>query len=262
VIDLHNHILPALDDGAADIAESMEIARQFVAEGVSAIAATPHLNPTAQMPVDRRMVEQRLALVCGALDREGIPLEVVRGNEVYLVPEVMPLLKRGRVCSLGESSAILVELPFEVRPLYLDDLVFQIQLAGHNLILAHPERYRFVQRDPLSLRPLVDRDVALQVTAPALLGEYGGTARQTAETLLQEGLVALGASDRHHPGPERSLKLMYDRIATLTDEGLADLILRENPRRVLAGEAVLLPGRTWTPPRKRGIFDRFRSRSL
>lgn len=261
VIDLHNHILPGLDDGAADIAESLEIARQFVSEGVTAVAATPHLNPVAEARVERRMVERALQQVQEAVAREGIALEITGGHEVYLVPEVLPLLEEEQVVPLGGTKTLLVELPFEVRPLYLDDLVFQIQLMGYSLILAHPERYRYVQREPTSLAPLVERGVTLQVTAPALLGEYGATVRQTAETLLQAGLVALAGSDRHHPGQLRSLALARERITALTDESLADLTLTENPRRILQGQAAIPPEESWTPRRKRSFFDRFRSRS-
>lgn len=258
MIDLHNHILPALDDGAADIAESLAIARQFVAEGVSAIAATPHLNLSARAPVGREAVERALATVRDAIGREGIELEVAQGEEVYLVPEVLTALEAGQACTLGGSRSVLVELPFEVKPAYLDDLIFQIQLAGYTLILAHPERYRFVQRDVSAVEPLVDRGVVLQATAPALLGEYGPGVKRTAERLLQRGFYALGASDRHHPGPLRSLVQMHDRITALTNADLADLLLRENPRRVLAGQTVVPPDTTETPVKK-GFFERFRS---
>lgn len=258
MIDLHNHILPALDDGAVDIVESLAIARQFEAEGVSTIAATPHLNLSARAPLRRDAVERALIEVRDAIRREGLALDVVRGEEVYFVPEVLPALEAGQVCTLGESRSILVELPFDIKPVYLDDLIFQLQLAEYTLILAHPERYRFVQRNAADIGPLVDRGVILQATAPALLGEYGSTVKRTAERLLQQGLYALAASDRHHPGPLRSLAHMHNRITDLTDEDTADLLLRDNPRRVLAGRLTVPPERTESPA-KRGFFERFRS---
>lgn len=259
MIDLHNHILPALDDGAVDIDESLEIARQFVSEGVSTVAATPHLNLSSTAPVHYGAVAHALEGVRDALGRENIPLEVVQGQEVYLVPDVLPALEAGEVYTLGGSRSVLIELPFDIRPIYLDDLVFGIQLAGFTLILAHPERYRFVQRDLSSVEPLVDRGVLLQATAPGLMGEYGATVQRTAEGLLQGGLYALAASDRHHPGPLRSLSLMHDRIAALTSADMANLLLRENPRRVLTGVPVIEPERTKIP-RKGNILDRLRSR--
>lgn len=127
----------------------------------------------------------------------------------------------------------------EKKPLYLDDTVFRLQLAGFQVVLAHPERYGFVQREPDSLAPLVERGVALQLTAPALLGEYGGGIRRTAEKLLQLGHYQLGGSDRHHPGPNRSLADLHARVSELAAVDQADLLLKENPARLLAGRPLL-----------------------
>lgn len=258
MIDLHNHILPGLDDGAADLEESLEIARQFVSEGVRTVAATPHRDPSRESGADRETVLTVLAAVQRAIREANIDLEVLQGQEFYFSPEALPLLERGDVCTLGPSRALLIELPFDTRPLYLDDLLFRAQLAGFQLILGHPERYRYVQRDVGYVQPLVERGVALQVTAPALLGEYGTGVRETAETLLQRGFCALAASDRHHPGATRSLSLAHDRITHLTDTATADLLLAENPRRVLDGEPVVRPSPA--EPTKRGLFARLRRR--
>src|SRR5207302_6049884 len=108
-------------------------------------------------------------------------------------------VEEGDVCTLGHSWALLVELPFDVRPLYLDDVLFQLQLAGYTLVLAHPERYSYVQRDMELAESLADRGILLQVTAPALLGAYGSRIQDTAEELVRRGLASLAGSDRHHP---------------------------------------------------------------
>jgi protein-tyrosine phosphatase len=132
-----------------------------------------------------------------------------------------------------------VECSFDQRPLYLDDTLFRLQLAGLQPVLAHPERYSFVQRDVATVDGLVDRGVVLQLTAPALLGEYGGTVRRTAERLLLRGSYAIGSSDRHHPGRERSLSDLHNRIEELAGMDVAELLLRTNPRRLLDGQSPL-----------------------
>jgi hypothetical protein len=121
----------------------------------------------------------------------------------------------------------------EKMPLYLEDTVFRLQLAGYQVVLAHPERYGFVQRDPASLDTLVERGVALQLTAPALLGEYGSAIRRTSEKLLSRGHYQMAASDRHHPGADRSLMATHTRITELAGEDQADLLLRRT--RTVAG---------------------------
>ena len=245
MIDLHNHILPGVDDGAVGLDESLDIARQFVAEGVTCVAATPHLDPLNGNGAPPPVVDEQLHRVRRALADAGIPLEVWRGQELFLTPEAPDLLERGAALCLGDSEAVLVEVSMVAhrRPVYMDETLFRMQLAGYIPVLAHPERYPFVTRDPGALDDLISRGIFLQLTAGPLLGEKGGQIRRTAERLLRRGAYALAASDRHHPGPERSLAEMHARIAELVDSDAADLLLTTNPRRLLDGLELLMPPR-------------------
>jgi protein-tyrosine phosphatase len=241
LIDLHNHILPGIDDGAVDSEESTRMARQFVQEGVIRIAATPHVDALRGSGPTARDVEQKVDSLNNLLSTEGIDLAVEPGCELYLTPDAPTWLQTGKAAPLGNGRAVLVECSFQDRPLYLEDTLFQLQIAGYRPILAHPERYAFVQRDGSVLDHLIQRDVILQLTAPALLGEYGGRTRRVAQHLLQRGMYALAASDRHHSGPLRSLAELYDRIARHTDADMADLLLRSNPSAALSGSPVVQP---------------------
>jgi protein-tyrosine phosphatase len=246
LVDLHNHILCGVDDGAADLEESLEIARQFVSEGVTRIAATPHYNADnspERRGADASTVRSKLAELQPALDDAGIALTVFPGNEIYLTTQSPDLLTAGTIFSLGGRTTALVELSLlsGKRPLYLDDLIFRLQLGGFQVVLAHPERYGFVEHEVTALDALVQGGLLLQVTAPALLGDYGGGIRRTAERLLRRGAYSLAASDRHHPGASRSLAALHERVAELSGVETADLLLCENPARVLDGEAIVRP---------------------
>jgi protein-tyrosine phosphatase len=260
VIDLHNHILHGLDDGAADLSESVRIAQQFVSEGVTTVAATPHLNPERGTGPTVHEVRQKVEELREVLATSTVDLTIVTGNELYLVPQAVDLLEAGSVCALGDSHYVLVEVSLlaRERPLFLEDTVFRLQLAGYAVILAHPERHPFVLRDLHSLDGLLERGVNLQVTAPTLLGQYGAQVRRAAEALLRAGSYVLAASDRHHPGPDRSLSVLHRRIAELTDTGTADLLLRENPARVLADKGLEKPAPVLYQP---SLFDRLLRRS-
>jgi protein-tyrosine phosphatase len=175
------------------------------------------------------------------LQDEGIELAVVPGHELFLTLEAAELVRSGFVSPLGASNFVLVEVAFTQPPLYLDETLFQVALAGYRPILAHPERYTFIQRDLDRADELVAKDIVLQLTAPSLLGEYGPAVRKTAEQILRRGGYALAASDRHHPGPLRSLAALHERITELFGVDLADLLLRDNPARVLEGHAPISP---------------------
>lgn len=244
MIDLHNHILPAVDDGAADIAESLAIARQFVAEGVGRVAATPHYDPLRRGGPTATEVGELVGTLRAALADARVPLEIDVGHELLLTPEAVDLLQTGTVSPLGRTRFVLVEVSLSAleRPLYLDDTLFRLQIDGFRPILAHPERYAFVQRDPASVDNLVSRGVVLQLTAPALLGEYGRTVRRTATELLQRAAYSVAASDRHHPGPKRSLADLAECLRTLQpNEDLAALLLSTNPTRILDSREPIAP---------------------
>lgn len=254
MIDSHNHILWGVDDGAVDIAESLEIARQFVSEGVTRVAATPHFNAEVGGGPDRAEVETRARQMQSALDEAGISLAVEPGSEIYLTPEVATLIDERRATPLAGGVSVLVECPFDQRPLHLEDTLFHLQLVGYQPVLAHPERYSFVQDDVGSIGEIVRRGVVMQLTAPSLLGEYGPRVRRTAEKLLRQGVYNLAASDRHHPGPARSLEQLHDRLSKMTTTGVADLLLCTNPERVLAGRPPLEV--EYRAPERRSLVER------
>lgn len=242
LIDLHNHILPGLDDGAADLAESLDMARQFVAEGVTTIVATPHLDPLNDRGAAAAVVREAVRRLGSALADADIPLQVLPGSEIFLTPDVPALLRDGVAAPIAGGPWVLVELPFNQRPVYVEDTLFRIEAAGFRPILAHPERYSFVQADVATLDDFVDRGIVLQLTAPALLGEYPRPIRLAAEALLARGSFALASSDRHHAGSRRSLAALRGRIIELRDERTADLLLVTNPGQVISGAEVTLPG--------------------
>src|SRR5438270_7960829 len=139
MIDLHNHILPEFDDGAESPEESLDIARQFVSEGVVRVAATPHLNPERQQGASPAEVRQAVETLQATLMEQSIPLTLVPGNELYLTADAPALLRDGGVCTLGGTRWVLVELSLTAgdRPFFLDDVLFQLQLEGFKPILAH-----------------------------------------------------------------------------------------------------------------------------
>ena len=239
IIDLHNHILFDIDDGARDVDESLEIARQFVSEGVRVVAATPHFNPKRQLDGRAEQTLERLRSVQQALDAAAIPLQVVVGNEILLTRDTEQLVRDGYAHTLGGGRAVLVEANFDVKQSYLENQLVALRDAGYQSILAHPERCTWMREDPQCAAALSDTGVVFQLTAPSLLGEYGSSVRQTAMWLLEGGFYASAASDRHHPSQPRSLADLYISLTKVGGSSLANLLLCENPARLLRGEPVM-----------------------
>ena len=245
MIDLHSHVLPGVDDGVKTIAESLDLLRAAHDDGIRQIAATPHVRE--DYPTSAREMELRVAEVCGAAREAAIPVEVLPGGELDL--EFAARLDDADLRRFGlggNASLLLLEFPYFGWPLQLPDLVFDLQLRGFRIVLAHPERNADVQHDPERLRPLVDGGVVVQLTAASLDGRLGGAPRTAAKRLLDARLAHLLASDAHAPDV-RSVGLSR-AAGDAGDDGLARWLTEDVPAALLAGAA--LPDRP-EPPRRR-----------
>jgi len=232
--DLHTHILPGVDDGAADLGEALAMARAAVADGIRHMAATPHVfrSATVLNPTDQRA---RVAALQCALAEQDIPLSITAGAEMPLLVALPAQIDAGQYLTINDSRYLLVELPYFGLPGDLANLLWQVQARGLVPILAHPERNADLQRGLRQLSRLVERGLRLQITAASLEGLFGPEAQRTARHLLQEGLVHAIASDAH-PADLRLPRL--SKAATLAAEIVgaegAQRLVSENPAAILA----------------------------
>lgn len=234
--DLHNHLLWGIDDGCETPAETLQAARLLVDLGFSDVAASPHA--IAELPSgDPAVCVARRAEAAALLAREGVPLALHlsaenRLDDVFLERAEGPL-RRG----IGPSERwVLVEAPFQSGLPALPDLVFRLRRKGILPLFAHPERCLEFER-PGRAEEVVRLGGALQLNVGALAGVYGKPARRLAERFLGDGLYAVAATDLHQPHGARGW--LEDALAALERRAGAagrDRLLRENPRRVLAGE--------------------------
>jgi protein-tyrosine phosphatase len=249
LIDLHSHILPGVDDGARTIEESVEIARAAVADGIEAMAATPHVRD--DYPTGAARMEQRVDEVRAALLEAAVPLRLHTGGEIAFdrLARLDPDDRR-RFGLGGNPGYLLVEFPYYGWPLSLADDLFHLQVGGCTPVLAHPERNAEVQAAPERLGSIVEAGTLVQVTAASLDGRLGRSARETGLRLIELRCAHLIASDAHHPGI-RAVG-MAAAARAVGDEALAHWLTDGVPRAVVDGGE--LPERP--EPRRRGWFRR------
>lgn len=241
MIDLHNHVIPGVDDGAADEAASRAALRAFAEDGVRQVVATPHLlgSLTLEPPaLAKRLAEldaawARLRAIAGEMPG----MKVARGAEVMLdVPE--PDFRDERV-RLAGGRTVLVEFPFMTIPPQAARAVSAIPARGFTPLLAHAERYGGVT--PEAVEEWRRAGAIIQVNGPSLLGKYGDGPRRAACSLLERGLVDLVASDYH----TRGRPLVAEYRALLVEQGSAEqatLLTATNPARAVAGEMLIPVG--------------------
>jgi protein-tyrosine phosphatase len=196
VIDLHCHILPGIDDGAADLSVSLAMAKASVEQGVTVIACTPHILPGLYHnsgPAIREATQQLQAI----LDQKGIPLRLATGADVHMAPDFIAGLRSGRLLSIADSRYVLVEPPHHSVPPQLEDFFFNLVVAGYVPILTHPERLSWVPSRYETIKKLVQAGVWMQITAGSFAGAFGRNALYWAQRMLDEGCVHLIATDAH-----------------------------------------------------------------
>jgi len=235
LVDLHCHLLWALDDGVESPEEALAAARLLASLGFSDAAPSPHAS-AAWPSGDAALCAERLAELAGMLAREQVALTLHANAENRLDEEFVARAGGPERRGIGTTQRwALVELPFRGAVPALPDLVFRLRRQGVTPLFAHPERCSEFER-PGRAEEAVRLGAALQLNVASLIGLYGKPARKLAERLLEAGLYAVGATDLHHPaGAEEWIPEALDALERRAGErGLARL-LSENPRRILEG---------------------------
>lgn len=239
MIDLHAHILPGVDDGSPALDTSLEMARLAVESGVTDLTATPHCGLPGAEGLHARALHRRVAALSQALEQEGIPLRLHAGMEIFGVPGTAERLRAGELCTLAGSRYPLIEFPFADYAREATEVLHAVCKLGLRPIVAHPERYRYAQRDPRLLDLWTDMGCLFQLNRGSLLGRFGEREEALAHSLVSRGFAAFVASDAHgsvHRTPW--LRDVSELLAREYGTDAARLLLEENPRRVLRNEPI------------------------
>jgi protein-tyrosine phosphatase len=248
VIDLHCHVLPGVDDGVRTLEEAVELARAAEADGVTAIAATPHVRN--DYPTSAETMEAKVAEVNDAVREAGIGVEILPGGEIAI--DFLAELEGDGVFRFGlagNPKLLLLEFPYYGWPLNIADVVFGMRARGVVPLIAHPERNAEARESPERLRALADGGAYFQITAASLDGRLGRTTKGAALRLVELGLAHVIASDAHHPGI-RATGMTAARAA-LGDDALGRWLTKDVPAALVAGEEP--PPRPPGRPQRRGL---------
>lgn len=237
MVDLHLHILPGLDDGAQTLEEALHMAAIAADSGVFHMAATSHGNYYDYTMQEYQQAFQRLQ---DALTEKDIPVKLHPGMEIFTDENAGMLLDKGELLTLNGTRYILIEFDFEENVENVWKYVADLKQRRYNIVLAHPERYLFIQKDPEFAYFLVQQGCILQVNKGSIFGQFGRRCQELAEQFLEDDMVAVVATDAHdtrYRSPsiarlERYLQSRYGQARTR-------LWLSENPSRILKGYPVL-----------------------
>jgi len=246
MIDIHCHILPELDDGAADLRQALRMAEEAVAEGIHFVFATPH-HGSETYDNDAMKVYRAVRDFNRELVERGIPLHVMPGQEVRAHAALIDEILSGAVLTLNDGPYLLMELPPTCIPPYMEELLHELRVLRVIPIIAHPERHPDIGE---RMAQWVELGALGQVNAHSLLGLFGKRVQKNAFSLCRQNLVHFIASDGHRPDfrPIR-LQAAFQLVEGQLGEHYARHY-RDNAQKLLDGETIdaqlpVRPSRRW-----------------
>lgn len=255
MIDIHVHILPGLDDGAADVQTAENMAIIAVENGIHHIIATPH--------VSGGFPEYKCHDITDAVDKlnlhlagREIALKIYPGAEYYLEPDLPDRFAAGELQTLNNSQYLLVELPADQVPPYTGQILYELQLQGAVPIIAHPERNHGFISNPQLLGEFIQRGNLTQITTGSITGMFGQKAEKAAHYFIRQNWGHVIASDAHSNRRRIPELSSADKIIRkIAGEQLSRSLLVSNPSSILAGKSLLpLPA----PQQVRSFFSFWR----
>jgi len=220
LVEVHNHVLPGLDDGARTMQEALQMLFFWVEMGYQKVIATPHHN--SYYPTQDEEIEERLSQLQYQAQEQEMPIQITAASEYLLENTLLESSKK--IMYFGPKRYILIEFGFSFLPIGWETALYTLQQRGYTIVIAHPERYPYVTRE--MLQGWYERGLLLQINLLSLAGYYGKAEMQRAEYLLEKGWVHFVGSDMHSPqqiGPVREAlqkKLLRKRLGSLLNPTL------------------------------------------
>lgn len=241
MIDVHTHIIPKIDDGAKSFEESYAMLLEAIKAGFTDIIATSHYIED-YYETDSLNRNAWIEAMNKVLKENGISLKLHCGNEIYITPNLIKLIKEKKASTLANSKYVLFELPMNNNIMYLNEMVFEIKSLGMIPVIAHPERYAVVQENPNMLMNLIKQGVLFQGNYASIIGKYGNYAKNTIKKLLKANMIHFLGTDCHR---KNDIYTQIDDIIQELKKNIDNVKIEElttiNPSHIIENEEFEIP---------------------
>lgn len=235
MIDIHHHLLFALDDGAPDLETSVAMAEAAAADGITHIVCTPHAN--ARFLFEPDVNQERLEAIRARVDGK---VALGLGCDFRLSYEnVEDALKNRTKYTINQKQYLLVEFDDMLIPQNMTDVFYKLSVADQRPIITHPERNATIQRHPERMKEWLRGGALVQVTASSLTGRFGRIAQSLAQQFLDKNWVHFLATDAHNTDSRPpKMSEAYNLVAKRYGQETAERLCVTNPRAAFFGEGL------------------------
>lgn len=236
MIDLHCHILPGIDDGAQDIDQSMALINAAIANGITHMVCTPHIQ-LGRFDNTLEIIIDTFQKVLNEVEKNSLPISLSYGAEVRICPEILIMYEQQKLPFIGHwqgCNVLLLELPHSHVPPGTEQLLKW--LTKHDIIplIAHPERNRGILADYNNIQPLLRQHCLFQITAASICGNFGENIQLLAEKLLKEELITVIATDAHSMKSRPPILAEgFHAARAIIGEEKAGHLVNANPRKII-----------------------------
>jgi protein-tyrosine phosphatase len=260
MIDFHNHILPNIDDGSKSLEMSINMLREAESQGIRDIVNTVHFQHPKMDGKDITfdIISEEVQKLNAILYEEGINVKIHIGSEIFFLPNLVEL-KHNPLCTMGDGKYMLIEFEPMNIPKISPQILFDLKMAGVVPIIAHPERYKEVQKDIYLINEWIQMGCLIQIDAGSIDGSLGRLSQITVNKIIQNRMFHLIGSDAHNDRKRNfCLKMALEQIAIKTDDSFAKQLI-QNGYKVLHGKKIQSDFIEFEL-RKRNLFNKIKSK--
>mgnify|MGYP006229712145 CR=1 FL=1 len=239
MIDFHNHVLPNADDGPKEMKVSLDMLRCASDQGITEIVQTIHYQhpKMEEKNTDYNYLQNKIQQLQENIDKENLGITMHLSAEVFYLPNLLKI-KSNPLLTLGNNKYMLIEFSTNIFPQFYEQQFFELQSAGITPIIAHPERYRFIQSDISILDSWIERGYVIQIDAGSFIGNFGNKTQNFVFKMIENGYIHIIGSDAHNNKKRNfCIKEVYD---FLSDKYSLDSVnhLKKNVINILKGKRV------------------------
>lgn len=232
MIDLHSHIIPNVDDGSRSLEDSVNLIKESIKLGITDIVFTPHFESIPNRMIPNININESFNAFKKHLEDENLNINIYLGNEITISNNLIKDLKNSKCLSINGSKYILLELDFFAAEEEIGELIYELELAGYSVIIAHAERYMYA--DYKYIEMLVREGALIQINATSIITKHLFL-RKFIMKLIKNNLVHFVSSDVHF-GRENKMLEAYQMVAKKFNKDIANKLFIENPRKVLLNQ--------------------------
>lgn len=254
MIDIHSHILPGIDDGSKNMGMTLKMLSMAEEDGTKKIVATPHYcKRFAETPYNK--VKELVCDLNKIVKSENINIEIYHGQEVYYSEDIINEYREGIIGTINDTSYMLIELPMNSFDKNVFNVIYELQVQGIKVVLAHPERYHPIINEPEKINDFIKEGFLFQMNSGSLEGQFGKEVKKTCEILLGNRIYSFIGSDAHNIN-DRDTKISEAKRIITKEFGQNIDMFSTNGNRMLINENVNFEGEFIAKRKKR--FSLFR----